>query len=396
MSIHLSVLIFSFSIALGIWVGFWNNWHHHILSLNLSYNAIPFLFGPAIYLHLKAAHGDSRLVNSLHYIPFLMVFSFFLPFYLMDAESKLHYIQLNVEDPNFVIRFTDFLQSASLISYLFLLFRFSVVDQKKEKWTKVIRICFLIFVLIYISNVIVVQFTTINLLVDIASAFIMSITIYSIGYMSFNRISIFKRLDLAKPDKYNRSPLTSKHAEIIVKKLQSFLIQDKAFKSPEMSLANVAKRIETPTHYLSESLNKYRGINFSDFINRLRVEEAKVDKVAIVRRRKTGEKVAEITMDDKGLFLTERMAVTTDVRTGKKTAETRGERKGIIYPERTARTYNQKTGKRTHETTNEKRGILFRERYTKTENVETGKVSETRAEKRGFFWPSWIFRSDKK
>lgn len=101
-------------------------------------------------------------------------------------------------------------------------------------------------------------------------------------------------------------------------------------------------------------------------------------------------------MDDKGIFFTERVAVTTDVRTGQKTAETRDEKKGVFFPERAARTYDKKSGKRTHETTNEERGIVFKERYARTENLDSGSVSETRSEKKGWFWPRRIFRSDKK
>jgi len=101
-------------------------------------------------------------------------------------------------------------------------------------------------------------------------------------------------------------------------------------------------------------------------------------------------------MDDKGIFFTERVAVTTDVKTGRRTAETHEGQKGIFFTERTARTYDKESGKRTHETTNEERGLVFRERYTRTENIETGRVSETRAEKKGLFWPRRIFRSDKK
>ena len=131
-SIHLSILIFSFSVSLGLWVGFWNNWNFHIASLNFTYNSIPLLFGPALYLHLRAAHGDRRLLNSLHYLPFLLVFSFFLPIYLMDYESKLNYIRRNLEEPNIVISLSGYLQSASMIAYFLLLYRLRIVDHKKE------------------------------------------------------------------------------------------------------------------------------------------------------------------------------------------------------------------------------------------------------------------------
>ncbi len=120
------------------------------------------------------------------------------------------------------------------------------------------------------------------------------------------------------------------------------------------------------------------------------------DKVAVVRSRRTGEKVAEITMNEKGLFFTERVAVTTDLRTGRKVAETRDDRKGIIFQERVARTFDAKSGERTHETTREKRGIIWQEHYARTENLKTKEVSETTTHKKGFLWPSKIFNTVKK
>ena len=274
-SIHLSILIFSFSVTLGLWVGFWNNWNFHIVSLNFTYNSIPLLYGPALYLHLRAAHGDSRLINSLHYLPFFIVFSFFLPFYLMDFESKLIYLQRNLEEPNIGIILSGYLQSASVIIYLLLLYKFKIVDKKKEKWTKTVTTCFMIFVIANQLNMHVLKLIINDFAADIIGALIMAISIYTIGYMAFHRLSVFKRLDLSKPNKYNRSSLTKKYAEIIVEKLDSFLTQDKVFKSSEMTLAEVARRIEIPTHHISESLNKYEGVNYSDFINHLRVQEAK-------------------------------------------------------------------------------------------------------------------------
>lgn len=53
------------------------------------------------------------------------------------------------------------------------------------------------------------------------------------------------------------------------------------WREPELSLADLARRLGTNTHYLSRALNEGLGQSFSDFINRLRVDEA--------RRRLGGE-----------------------------------------------------------------------------------------------------------
>jgi hypothetical protein len=120
------------------------------------------------------------------------------------------------------------------------------------------------------------------------------------------------------------------------------------------------------------------------------------DKVAVVRSRKHGTKVAEVRMDEKGLFFTERVAIATDIKSGKTLSETRDETRGILFPERVARTYDPKTEKRTHETSNETQGYFFPHQVAKTENIKTGAVTETKMEKKGFWFTNWIMRSDRK
>ena len=269
-SIHLSILIFSFSIAIAIWVGFWNNWQQTFLGLNYSYNPIGFLFGPAIYLHVRAVHGKTKLINYLHYLPFICILTYLAPYYLMPPAEKIEYIIKNIEDPNFVIRHSRNLQYVSVMVYCILLLTFKSEDPKKQSWIKTIKMFFLLFSLSYL-----VTFPFSGLYIDIICSILMSISIYSIGYLSFNRMSIFKRLDLSNPNKYHRSGLTKQYAELIVNELHSYLKNDKAFTSSGITLGEVANKIEVPKHYISESLNKYKDISFTDFLNGMRVKEAK-------------------------------------------------------------------------------------------------------------------------
>lgn len=47
------------------------------------------------------------------------------------------------------------------------------------------------------------------------------------------------------------------------------------WREPDLSLTELARRLGTNTHYLSRALNDGLGTSFSQFVNRLRVEEAK-------------------------------------------------------------------------------------------------------------------------
>ena len=61
----------------------------------------------------------------------------------------------------------------------------------------------------------------------------------------------------------------------ICEKASAYLAESKAYLRPDISLALFAKEVGIPQRALSRSINGYMNVNFFDFINRMRVEEAK-------------------------------------------------------------------------------------------------------------------------
>jgi hypothetical protein len=148
----------------------------------------------------------------------------------------------------------------------------------------------------------------------------------------------------------------------------------------------------------------------------------KTDKVAVVRNKKTQEVVAEVRMDEKGLFFTERVATTyvQDMSRPKPlfrgrpfdvaTHETRDEQKGILFPERVANTYvedpnaskplfgQKKKTLHTHETQNTEEGILFPRRVAETRSVRDKNAAkvQTTGDQKGFFFPRKFWSTDKR
>lgn len=59
------------------------------------------------------------------------------------------------------------------------------------------------------------------------------------------------------------------------KELCFLLENEKIYKDPDISLGNIATRLDISATYLSQLINKISGINFSDFINEYRVKESK-------------------------------------------------------------------------------------------------------------------------
>ncbi|PKQ43907.1 helix-turn-helix domain-containing protein [Confluentibacter flavum] len=118
-----------------------------------------------------------------------------------------------------------------------------------------------------------------------------SILLYWIGYLGFykynvveDRIFLRSSIDadrvLISPEK-NLSPekqtdefFNDKHQNDF-NKIQSYLIDEKLYLDPLLSMESVASDLGMSKSYFSKLINSYSNNNFSDFINSLRVEQAK-------------------------------------------------------------------------------------------------------------------------
>lgn len=76
--------------------------------------------------------------------------------------------------------------------------------------------------------------------------------------------------------KYQRSALNEQLSGNIVNKLHKAMTQDQLFLDAGLSLPKLAKHIATSPSYISQTLNETLGVNFFDYVNRYRVEAAKI------------------------------------------------------------------------------------------------------------------------
>ncbi|MCC5825915.1 AraC family transcriptional regulator [Alkalimonas sp.] len=75
--------------------------------------------------------------------------------------------------------------------------------------------------------------------------------------------------------KYQRSALTSEHAQQIAAKIEYAMLQDKLYLDASLSLPKLARHIHTSANYISQTLNETLGMSFFDYVNKYRVDAAK-------------------------------------------------------------------------------------------------------------------------
>lgn len=80
---------------------------------------------------------------------------------------------------------------------------------------------------------------------------------------------------LAARPKYEKTLLSETQKSEYARKLERFMEAERPFLDPLLSLADLAKKVLIPPHYLSQVLNAHFGMNFFDFINSYRIRESR-------------------------------------------------------------------------------------------------------------------------
>jgi len=98
----------------------------------------------------------------------------------------------------------------------------------------------------------------------------LSLWIYWVGYVGINRSSSHKKLV-----KIQTRPSTKNTGYETFSKIDSYIISEKIYISPILTLNHVADRFEISSGYLSQLINIHTQKSFNDYINLLRIEDSK-------------------------------------------------------------------------------------------------------------------------
>ncbi len=91
------------------------------------------------------------------------------------------------------------------------------------------------------------------------------------GLVFYRRHQTRRRLE----DKYKASPLGSDKACEYAARLEQAMKKDKLYLDAELSLTKLAAAMSIPSKQLSQVINEHLRMNFNDFVNHCRIEEAK-------------------------------------------------------------------------------------------------------------------------
>lgn len=250
--------------------------HHYFVSYSWhSFMCIPFYLalGIAFYLYIKSYIGFSdKIKPAFHFFGFAVIGFFFL-MEILPVKYRIN---------NFLM---DVIVSGSIaiqISvYLFFSLREVHAYYKRKhddsSFPAEFRFLWVVF-FISVSLLSWIILLAIESLSDHEEAWdffwiIISVIVYASGYIGIKQPEILEYIESVRKKKYEKTSISPEKIIMYENGLED-AVRRQFFLDPDISIGSLSEEIGIHSYQLSQIINT-RGMNFYEFVNRLRVEYAK-------------------------------------------------------------------------------------------------------------------------
>ena len=285
---------------------------------------LPLLHGPFLYLYALALTGRIQrfgLKQCLHFIPAFLSYAYLTTFFALSSQEKIEVFKNKGAGYEVFMTLNTYAILISGIMYVAL----TAFLQRKHRRnimnefsnTEKINLDWILYLIYGIALIwVFVIFSMDEFVFGTAVLFVMFI-----GYFGMRQVGIFtpgnpssqsdevvndvelqkisveiKSGETETPDpplqgqsavieatfesvhvrkKYSKSGLSSEAATSLHQKMNSLMQEEKIFCDSELTLTELAKKLNTHPNYLSQVINEKENKNFYDYINNLRTEEFK-------------------------------------------------------------------------------------------------------------------------
>ncbi len=95
-----------------------------------------------------------------------------------------------------------------------------------------------------------------------------------------------------KDHKYEKTGLSKAFSHELKNKLEHLMLTQKPYLNQELRLDDIAKLLDVSRHHASQVINENFGLNFYEYVNRFRIEEAK--KKLLLQSEHTAPSISEV------------------------------------------------------------------------------------------------------
>lgn len=277
---------------------------------------LPLAFGPLLYLYAITASGQQHRLRGRdlwHALPALVFYVWGLPIYLQGSEAKVAMyraiqtgqlpLQSRVAIPLVLLSGVVY-TVATLVALRrhqgVVAENYSSLERVNLQW---LRWLALASALIWLTALVFEAADSAQWTVPLPGDFVVAVgitlVIHAIGFWGLRQPEIFRyvtaehavvpatpqpivesltepasdQVSDPSPPRYERSGLSPRDAEALKARLLALMDAEYLYRSADLTLGDLAERLGTTPHRLSEVLNAQLGQSFYDFINGYRVRE---------------------------------------------------------------------------------------------------------------------------
>ena len=260
----------------------WHGLSEFILPFSFSVNT---MLMPLLWIFTKANFAPDFKFGwkqALHFVPALF---FLIAGFLMSSEERMQMILHEMSGDDTIFGdINSLLITVQLIAYFTAIFLYirkrrrliddtdSDAEWMHKLWIPRFMALFaVLFVIVMVSYALWPR--TDAWLIQITNVVAMSYLVYH--FLAHPSLPMTPVAEVEGIRKSETNVMTEEEMKDVCTCASRYLKESKAYLRPDISLAIFAKEAEIPQRVLSRAINGYMQINFFDFINRQRVEEAK-------------------------------------------------------------------------------------------------------------------------
>jgi AraC-like DNA-binding protein len=250
----------------------------HILKLNYPLGLLrpTFFFLFVYYFTNPGKNFEGKML--IHFIPFLIVSTYFLPYYLLPADSKIELapsIRWTVPAwyAIFGILYSTFYFLLSLRQFLYFREFRNKLDlaryRKIRSWIATLLGGYLLFIFFVLLNWLFNNYA----FLEYYPFLLLSLMLIIISARMFCFPDV-----LAEEKKKERSSLQDVPVEnraAFLKKIKSVIESERLYKQDDLRLITVSEKTGIPESVISALINEMEGMPFASLINKYRIDSAK-------------------------------------------------------------------------------------------------------------------------
>ena len=281
-----ALFLFLFGYGIFYVIVHWSGYDRTLkLAVAHTFNIAFALFGPLFYFYVRnvVTSKKVRLRDIYHFLPLVLVLICYGGYFILPLEKKLEVVDNGTHrDYILVIPYLGYMLAAGVLSYGLYAYGKFVNHYHRDKdlrvWLRATNLSFILFGLSFILYYILLYRGELSKEFDYIISYAMVVFVGLASYFCIIQPEVFNGRSLGRIIpfvKYETSGLPLQFAQEMKARLKELMQDKKPHLNADLNLDELSAMLNLSRHHASQLINEHFHLNFYEFINRYRIQEAK-------------------------------------------------------------------------------------------------------------------------